>query len=277
LTRREIFAMPAALAAIATDAAAYAEAAEDSGAGFKIGICSYTFREFQRKMAIDMMKQLSVGYASVKDVHLSYSLAPGELAKAVGEFKKAGFTLTSAGNTDLNSTDPAVLRRYFQYARDCGIPMLVAAPTHESLPAVEKLAKEFDIKVAIHPHGPEDKHFPVPKVVLDAVKGMDPRMGMCLDIGHATRGGADVVQEIANAGPRLFDMHMKDLKSGQDKDSQCAVGEGVLPIVAIFKQLKKVGYRGCVNLEYEIESENPLPGAQHSIGYMKGVVAGLAG
>jgi sugar phosphate isomerase/epimerase len=277
VTRRDVFAMPAALAAIATDAAAYAEAADDSGAEFKIGICSYTFREFQRKMAIDMMKQLGVGYASVKDVHLSYSLTPEELAKAVGEFKKAGFTLTSAGNTDLQSTDPAVLRRYFQYARDCRIPMLVAAPTHESLPAVEKLAKEFDIKVAIHPHGPEDKHFPVPRVVLEAVKGMDSRMGMCLDIGHATRGGADLLQEIANAGPRLFDMHMKDLKSGQDKDSQCAVGEGVLPIVAIFKQLKKVGYRGCVNLEYEIESENPLPGAQHSIGYMKGVVAGLAG
>jgi sugar phosphate isomerase/epimerase len=275
MTRRQMLAMPGALA-VAAEVAAEAGTTDSPGVDFKIGIASYTFREFQRKMAIDMMKQLAVGYVSIKDVHLAYSLTPEDLKKGINEFKKAGLTPVSSGNTDLRSSDAAMLRRPFQYARDCGIQMLVAAPSHESLPAVEKLAKEFDIKVAIHPHGPEDTHFPVPKVVLDAIKGMDPRMGMCLDVGHATRGGADVVQEIANAGPRLFDLHMKDLKSGTEKDSQCEVGEGMIPVVAILKQLKKVGYRGCVNLEYEINSENPLPGAQRSIGYLKGVLAGMA-
>jgi sugar phosphate isomerase/epimerase len=116
----------------------------------------------------------------------------------------------------------------------------------------------------------------VPRVVLDAVKGMDSRMGMCMDVGHSMRGGADVVAEIAHAGPRLFDLHMKDLKNGKEKDSQCQVGDGVMPVIAIFKQLRKVGYTGSVNLEYEIDSESPLPGAQHSIGYLKGVAAALA-
>jgi sugar phosphate isomerase/epimerase len=272
MTRREIFTIPAALAL-----AAEAGRGDNPAPDLKIGICSYTFREFQRKMAIGMMKQLSVRYVSVKDFHLPYSLTPEELAKAVNEFKQAGLTIVSAGNTDLKSEDPAVLRRYFQYARNCGIPMLVTAPTHKTLPAIERLAKEFDIKVAIHTHGPEDENFPIPKVVLEAVKGMDPRMGMCMDVGHSMRGGADVVQEIVNAGPRLLDLHMKDLKNGKDKDSQCDVGEGVMPVVAIFKQLRKTGYRGNVNLEYEINSENPLPGAQHSIGYLKGVLAGLVG
>ena len=106
---------------------------------------------------------------------------------------------------------------------------------------------------------------------------MDARMGLCMDIGHSTRGGADVVQEIVNAGPRLLDMHFKDLKDAKVKESQCDVGQGVLPVVAIFKQLQKVGYRGSVNLEYEINSDDPLPGMLHSLGYMKGVVAGLAG
>jgi len=154
--------------------------------------------------------------------------------------------------------------------------MIVAAPTHATLPAVEKLAKEFNIQVAIHTHGPEDQHFPSPKVVLDAIKGMDPRMGLCLDVGHSMRTGADVVQEIANAGPRLLDIHMKDLKQKLVKESQCDVGDGVMPVVAIFKQLKKIGYNGCVNLEYEINGDNPLPGMLHSLGYMKGVLAGLA-
>jgi sugar phosphate isomerase/epimerase len=114
---------------------------------------------------------------------------------------------------------------------------------------VEKLAKEFDIRVAIHNHGPEDKHFPTPASVLDAVKNLDPRVGLCLDVGHSMRTGVDVVQSIEAAGSRLLDMHIKDLKKADDKGSQCDVGEGVMPVVAIFKQLKKMNYSGCVNLE----------------------------
>lgn len=272
MTRRDVFLATAGAAALAAE---LADAAAPYG-DFKLGICSYTFREFQRKMAIGMMRELGVSYVSIKDVHLSYALSPADLKKGIAEFKAAGLTPVSAGNTDLRDPDPEVLRKHFQYARDTSIPILVAAPTHASLPAIEKLVREFDIKVAIHPHGPEDPNFPAPKDVMAAVKGMDPRVGMCLDVGHAMRAGADLVQAIADAGPRLLDMHFKDLKNHADKDSQCAVGEGVMPVAEIFKQLKRVGYRGSVNLEYEIKSENPLPGAQHSIGYMKGVAAGLA-
>ena len=243
--------------------------------GIKLGVATYSFREFQRKMALSYISQLGVSYVSVKDFHLSYHSTPDEFTKAKNEFKKAGLTIASVGNTDLKG-DPAVLKRYFEYARNCGSPMIVAAPTHATLPAVEKLAKEFNIQVAIHTHGPEDPHFPSPKTVLDAIKGMDPRMGLCLDLGHSMRTGADVVQDIATAGPRLLDIHIKDLKQKLVKESQCDVGDGVMPVVAIFKQLKKIDYNGCVNLEYEINSENPLPGMLHSLGYMKGVLAGLA-
>jgi sugar phosphate isomerase/epimerase len=281
LTRRGALAMSGAVAASTAFAeAATAESEEDTATGagdIRLGVCSYSFREFGRKLAIKMTAELGVAYVSVKDYHLPYTLTAAEIDKAKAEFKKAGLTIVSVGNTDLKDEDPSVLRRYFEYARNCGAGTMVAAPTHKTLPAVEKLAKEFNIQVAIHTHGPEDKNFPSPKVVLDAVRDMDPRMGLCMDVGHSMRAGANVVQEIANAGPRLFDIHMKDLKSGTDKDSQCAVGDGVMPVVAIFRQLKKIGYKGCVNLEYEINSDNPIPGMQRSLGYMKGVLAGLAG
>ena len=244
---------------------------------FRIGIASYSFREFQRKMTISMIKQLGVRYVSVKEFHLPYTLSAIEAAKATAEFTKAGLTIVSGGNISLSDEDPAALKRLFQYAKSCGMPMMVCAPTHKTLPTVEKLAKEFDMKIAIHNHGPEDKHFPTPQSVLEAVKGLDPRMGLCMDVGHSMRTGVDVVQAVEAAGSRLLDMHMKDLKSPTEKDSQCAVGEGVMPVVAIFKQLKKMKYQGCVNLEYEINAENPLPGMQRSIGYLKGVQAGLAG
>ena len=274
MTRREMVQTFGALAAAtASRPAGASDSKPDSG--FKLGMCSYSVREFQRKLAITMMKQTGVSSVSVKDVHLPFTSTPAEIAKARSEFQKAGLTIASGGNIDLKDEDPAVLRRYFEYARACGMPLMVTAPTHKTLPAVEKLAREFDIKVAIHTHGPEDPNFPTPQVVLRAVKDMDPRMGLCMDVGHSMRGGADVVEEIANAGPRLLDMHFKDLKNRNEKESQCDVGEGVMPVVAIFKQLRKTGYRGSVNLEYEINSDNPLPGMLHSMGYMKGVLTGL--
>src|SRR6266851_1723898 len=258
LTRRGLIQFCAGMAAAGVPIARGAEPKVRDE--LKLGVATYSFREFQRKLAISIIKQLGVRYVSVKEFHLPYTVTADEAAKAKSEFKKAGLTIASGGNISLQDEDPAALKRYFQYAKSCGMPMMVCAPTHSTLPTVEKLAKEFDIKIAIHNHGPEDKHFPTPQSVLEAVKGRDPRMGLCMDVGHSMRTGVDVVQSVEAAGSRLLDMHIKDLKSSTEKDSQCAVGEGIMPVVAIFKQLKKMKYAGSVNLEYEINSENPMPG-----------------
>jgi sugar phosphate isomerase/epimerase len=274
MTRRDMISGIGMLAAVPVAS----EAAAGDTASFRIGVCSYSFRDFQRGLAIKMIQQLGLTQVSVKqDYHMPYTLAPADVTKAAGDFKKAGLTIVSCGNTDMKSNDPADLRKYFEHAKLAGSPMLVTAPLRENLGAIEKLAIEYDIKIAIHPHGPEDKIFPTPKSVLDAVKGMDPRMGMCLDVAHAMRAGADVVQEIENAGPRLLDMHFKDIREAKAVAVYCDVGEGVMPVVGIFKQLQKMGYRGAVNLEWEINSDNPMPGMLRSLGYMKGVLAGLAG
>src|SRR5215210_7497657 len=174
MTRRQMFGFFGGVAAAGRFSVGQA-ADSKMTQGIKLGIASYSFREFQRKMALSFISQLGVSYVSVKDFHLSYHSTPDEFTKAKNEFKKAGLTIASVGNTDLKDENPAVLKRYFEYARNCGSPMIVAAPTHATLPAVEKLAKEFNIQVAIHTHGPEDPHFASPKIVLEAVKGMDPR------------------------------------------------------------------------------------------------------
>ena len=97
-----------------------------------------------------------------------------------------------------------------------------------------------------------------------------------MDIGHATRAGSDVVKCVALAGDRLFDMHVKDLAKPNDKDSQVDIGDGILPFPALFKQLKKMGYQGCVNMEYEINAKDPMVGMQRSLSYMRGMLAGFA-
>lgn len=276
MTRREMAQYFAGIAAAGVaNVGKAAETKMDNG--IKLGVCTYSFREFQRKLAISMTKQLKVQYVSVKEYHIPYTSTADEAAKAKSEFEKAGLKIMSGGNISLQEEDPAILKQKFEYARYCGMPMMVCAPTHKTLDTVEKLVKEYNIKAALHNHGPEDNHFPTPQSVLEAVKGRDPRMGLCMDMGHSMRTGVDVVQTVALAGSRLLDMHIKDLKVATEKGSQCDVGEGVMPVVAIFKQLQKMNYKGCVNLEYEINSENPLPGMLHSLGYMHGVLVGMAG
>lgn len=240
----------------------------------KLGVASYSLRKFSRAEAIEMLGKLGIGYVSIKSFHLPYELSASELEAGAQEFRAAGMQVLSGGNISLQK--PPELRSMFEYASHAGIPMMVCAPTHETMDEVEKLVQEFDIQIAIHNHGPEDRHFPTPESALEQVKDRDPRMGLCVDVGHTTRTGANVVEWIERAGPRLFDVHIKDLRDLMDKDSQCAVGKGAMPVVSIFKKLKSMNYQGGVMLEYEISADNPLPGMIESIAYMRGVLDGLA-
>jgi sugar phosphate isomerase/epimerase len=252
----------------------------DSGP-IKLSVATYSLREFKnRAEAIKMIQQLNIKFADVKDVHIPIKDGTPEAWAAGGkEFRDAGLKIVACGNVDMKK--PEELRRAFEYAKAIGSPTIVCAPTQEQLPAIEKLVKEFDIKIAIHNHGPEDKFMPTPQSVLEGVKGMDPRMGLCIDIGHTARTGADIVEWIAKAGPRLHEMHFKDLKDPHSSDpqaakaSQVAVGEGVLPIPEIFKQLAKQKYKGYCSLEYEINGKDPLPGMQKSFDYMRKLITDL--
>ena len=245
--------------------------------GIKLGVATYSLRSFDRTKAIEMIKSLQTPWISIKDVHLSQKGTPEEWQAARKEFESAGLKITSGGNVDMvKDTTIDEIRHHFEYAKYTGMPMMVCAPTHDNIKMVETLVKEYNIRIAIHNHGPEDKHFPTPQSVLDVVRKLDSRCGLCMDVGHSARTGIDVVQTIAGAGDRLFDMHVKDLRDLSQKDSQCDVGDGAMPFPAIFKQLKKMNYQGCVNLEYEINAKDPKPGMFRSFSYMRGVLAGLA-
>lgn len=250
---------------------------EESAGAFKLGVASYSLREYSRALAIRCIQELRTPYVSVKEFHLPYRSSPEELERGRREFERAGLHIMSGGNIAFQKDDPDDVRRYFEYARMCGMPMMVCAPTHSNLSTVEKFVKEYNIRIAIHNHGPEDKQFPTPQSVLQVVRDMDPRCGLCLDAGHTARAGANVIESIAEAGSRLFDMHIKDLRTFEPHAVQCDVGEGRMPIPGIFKQLQKMGYQGCVNLEYEINGDNPLPGMKISFSYMRGVLAGMKG
>jgi sugar phosphate isomerase/epimerase len=177
----------------------------------------------------------------------------------------------------IQKDDDADIRFYFDYAKACGMPMIVAGATRQTLPKIEKMVRDYGISVAVHNHGPEDKEFPNPQAALKAIASMDPRVGVCIDAGHTTRTGVDIVESIRLAGKRLLDFHIKDLRDLKDARSQVPVGDGAMPVAAIFRELKRMNYRGVVGLEYEIYAADPLPGMQKSFAYMRGVLAGFGG
>ena len=242
----------------------------------RLGVASYSLRNFPRDKAIEMVKALGIRYVNLKSMHLPYELSPADLVAARHEVETAGLQIVGGGVITFEQDSDADVARYFAYAKAAGMPLITATADPRFLPRIERFATQYNIQVAIHNHGPEDKDFPSPYDVLRAVKSMDGRMGLCIDVGHTVRTGTDVVRAIADAGPRLLDMHMKDLRDLKVKDSQCIVGEGAIPIAEIFRQLQAIRYRGCANLEYEIDADAPLPGMKQSVAYMRGALAGLS-
>lgn len=243
----------------------------------RLGMCSYTFREFDRAHVIDFMKQLEMKDLNPKDTKDHLPMTPPEAtAEAVSAYTAAGIRLTAIGAVYFQKDDDDDVRAKFDYAKRAGVSVIVAGdPTPETLPRLEKFVKEFDIRVAIHNHGPEDKIWPSPLDVLKDVKGLDPRVGCCIDVGHCARAGTDPVVAVKAVGARLFDVHMKDLTDFTRKDSQVAVGDGKMPVRGIFEALAGIGYKGFVDLEYEVHGDDPMPGASKSITYMRGVLAGM--
>jgi sugar phosphate isomerase/epimerase len=271
-------ALAAAAFAVPNDAFAIARVTPPSQVASPIllGLASYTFRNFSRAQLISFMKQLNLSAVNLKDVKDHLPLATPEETSALADYAAAGIKAHAAGTIYFDKNEDADIRNKFEYCKRAGISVVVAGdPAPETLPRIEKFVREYGIRFAIHNHGPEDKRWHSPLDVLKAVKGLDPRIGCCIDVGHTVRAGTDVVQAIREAGPRLFNIHVKDLSNFQDKESQVAVGEGKMPVPKIFQALAAISYKGFVDLEYEIHPDDPMPGVIASFAYMRGVLAGL--
>ena len=248
-----------------------AEAAPLRPARLTLGVASYSCRKFTLDQTLEMANALGITHMTFKDVHLPRTDPPETTRALRAKVEAAGITIMGGGTIDLPN-DPAEIRKAFEYAKNAGFPLIYISPEPAALDTIEQTAKAFDIKAAIHNHGPEDKHWPRPQDAYAAIESRDAHLGLCIDIGHTTRTGTDPVQACRQFRDRLYDMHVKDLAVKTDKDSQVEVGRGVLDFPALFRTLIEIGYKGQVGLEYEIKEDNPLPGMIESIAYMRGVL-----
>ncbi len=249
------------------------KAESSSKAKFNLGLASYTFRKFSTEQTIAMTKRLGLKYICFKDFHMPLNSTPEQIQNTVAKVKEAGLTLYACGVIYMKTE--ADIRQAFEYARHAGIKMIVGVPNYELLGSVENKVKEYDIKVAIHNHGPDNPLFPSPASVYEKVKDLDKRIGLCIDVGHTQRSGIDPSEAVEKFADRLLDIHIKDETSATAEGTTIEMGRGVIDLVNLMRTLEKVGYSNIASFEYEKDESDPLPGVAESVGYTRGILAAI--
>jgi sugar phosphate isomerase/epimerase len=246
--------------------------APETNEKFKVGMAGYSFVKLNDlDKSLSIMQRADVHYLCIKDFHLPFKSTTAEIAAFHAKLKEKGVTGYAVGPIYMKTE--AEIDSAFAYAKRVGVKLIVGVPNYELLPYVDKKVKEYNFHYAIHLHGPDIKIYPDAEDVWDHVKDLDPRIGMCLDIGHDTRNGKDAVADLKKYISRVFDIHIKDVTGNTKLGYSIEVGRGVIDFPAFVKMLREVGYTGVCSLEYERDMAEPSMGIAESIGYFRAVIA----
>lgn len=271
--RRSFLKNTVATIALAGPAAASVKAAEPevqaSGDLFKLGIAGYSFVHFKLDQALEMMKKVDVHYLCIKDFHLPFNSTDEQIATFHATLKNSGVTGYAVGPIYMKTTQE--IDNGFEYAKKVGVKLIVGVPNEELLPYIDKKVKEYDMRYAIHIHGPDIKLWPNASSVINAVNSLDARIGLCFDMGHDARFGDDPIADLEKYQKRIFDIHLKNVTAASKEGKTCELGRGVIDVPAFVAMLRKVKYAGSCSLEYEKDMKDPLAGIAESVGYFKGV------
>ena len=238
---------------------------------FNIGIAGYTFFEIPVDKAIEITKRIGVTNLSLKDVYMPLNSTQEVITAVMDKFKAAGINVYTVGVIYMETRQ--AVDQAFEYAKMAGVKMIVCAPNYELLSYAEKKVKQYDLRIAIHNHGPDNPIFPNATDIWNHIKDMDPRIGICLDIGHTIRDGHNPIVDAERYSNRLFDIHIKDVDLATRAGKTIEMGRGIIDIPEFVDTLRKIKYTGMCSLEYEKDMKDPLAGIAESIGYLKGVMA----
>ena len=235
---------------------------------FKLGLASYTLRKFNLDDTLAMTKRVGLKYICFKSMHLPLDSTPAQIRSVVAKVKEAGLILYGGGVISMKNE--AQVHQAFDYAKAAGMKVIIGVPAPELLQLVNKKVQQYDMKVAIHNHGPGDKLYPTPAKAIERIKDLDKRIGLCHDIGHTIRIGS--TKKYAD---RMLDFHIKDVSEASAKGHGVEIGRGVINIPKFLKMLVKIKYSGIVSFEYEKDADDPIAGLAESVGYVKGVLAAI--
>lgn len=274
-----------------------AAAAEESDpyGGFKVGLQSYSLREFDVKTALAHTKRLGLKYWEAYPRHIPLATLPNHIAAQKALLDEADITLLAYGVLGFDANETKA-REAFDFAKVMGIVSLSANPkkTAKTFDLLDKLVAEYDVAIAIHNHGPGALYDKIDDVV-EMVKDRHPKIGACVDTGHYLRSDEDPVEALERLGQRVFGVHLKDVKgfpteaaaeefrkrakAGRRRKNETKVmtilGEGDLDVVGCLRVLRKLNYRNCVSLEYEENAKNPLSDIEICLSTVRRAVAKL--
>lgn len=244
--------------------------AQGENAAFTLGLASYSTRKFTLDETIAMTKRLGLERLALKSFHLPMDSTEAEIKAAAVKVRDAGIDLYGAGVIYMKTE--AEVHQAFDYMAAGDMRVMIGVPSHDLLELVNKKVQEYDIKCAIHNHGPGDEQYPSPTNVYEKVKDLDPRMGLCMDIGHTKRIDEDPSELTEKYADRLHDVHIKDVSANTKEGSTVEIGRGVIDIPKYIDTLIKIGYEGTAAFEFEKDGDDPLPGLAESVGYVRGVL-----
>lgn len=275
-TRRRFLALTTAAAAGATifDVPDIL-AADDPYRGLPIGVQSFSLRNYNVVEAIRHIQGMGLHYVEFFSKHLSPAATDKQLAENRQLLKRAKVSISAHG-VNRFSKDEAANRKVFEFAKRAGIRNITANPTLDSFDSLDKLVAEYNIRIAIHNHGPGALYDTIASVQ-KAVKGRHKLIGACVDTGHFIRSKEDPVKAVHELGPRVFGVHMKDEAKQEKKSHNVVIGSGHLDVLGLFKGLKKVGFPadGSLSLEYEANPANPIDDMKQCLAVAREAIAKL--
>ncbi len=259
-----------------------AQQAQTGGDKFKLAVAGYTFYKFNLDQTLEMLNKVDVHYLCIKDFHLPLKSTEDEIAAF--HAKCASFGVTGYGVGPIYMSSEEEVNNAFAYAKRVGVKVLVGVPFNriekrrvasaELLKLINTKVQEYDIKYAIHNHGPDmPELFPNAESGIAMIKDMDKRVGLCLDIGHEFRdGGRCPVKAMSAYADRIHDIHIKNVTAPDKSGRGIEMPRGKIDITAFVRAVRKAGYDGACSLEYEKDMSDPLLGIAESIGYFRGVM-----
>ncbi len=258
LLRREFLAAGAATVFSVRRLARAAERANRYG-GFDMGMQSYTLRSFTVEEALVEINKLGLTSVELFNAHFKATSSDADIEAMKSRTRSLGIKMMGHGVNPFGR-DHQANRRWFVFAKKAGIKNISADPSEDAFDSLDRLCEEFQIRIAIHNHGPGARYDKISDV-LNAVRGHHPLIGACADLGHYIRSGEDPVRAINLFEGRLYGIHLKDFAEQKAKTQGVILGQGHLDLVGVFRALRKVNFPpdGCLSLEYEENPKNPLP------------------
>jgi len=246
-----------------------------AAAPLNLGIQLYSLRGYPVDEALRHARDLGVQFVEFYPGMWPATADADAIAATKKTLADLGLTVSAHG-VNRFTKDAAANRKIFEFGKAAGITTFGADPDPDSFESLDELVKEFDIRIAIHNHGPTHRYNKAIDV-LAAVEKYDPRIGACADLGHYLRSGERPVDVIRLLAGRLYGIHLKDFAEMQDKTKGVILGQGHIDVPAVMAALiaAKFPADGALSIEYEENPKNPLADIRACVQVAQEAIAGL--